>query len=109
LKGVAKNLRKLADEDVSAFPVEIAYSYTSNVGKGEYETETKELQVESPDSAEQAARRLEGQMERLSHRRDGMVQELQRKKHVVGEARQELKEFVRGARLLIGEVLAILH
>lgn len=110
LKGVARSLRKLADEDVSAFPVEIAYRYTSSDGgKGEYLTKTKELEIESPGAAEEAARRMEQQMDRLSRLRDEMVQELEREKHVVGQAKVELREFVRGAHPLIGEVLAVLH
>jgi hypothetical protein len=110
LKGVARTLRKLADENVTEYPIEIAYSYTtSDGGKGKYVTKTKELQVEDPGSAEEAARKLEQQMERLGRLRDEMVQELEKKKQVVGQARVEVREFVRGTRPLIGEVLAVLY
>lgn len=108
LKGVAKTLRKLADEK-DAFPIEIEYQYTSSSGKGQYETKTKELQIDSADSAQDAARKLDDQVERLGRLRDEMVQVLEKKKDVVGQARVELREFVRRARPLIGEVLAVLH
>jgi prefoldin subunit 5 len=109
IKGTVKALSKLAEAADSVFPVEIEYKYTSSSGKDEYVTKTEELEVESRDSAEQAALRLEKQMDRLGRLRDEMVAGLRRKQQTVSQAKSELGEFVHGTRPLVREVLAVLH
>lgn len=108
LKRVVKKLAKLSKQDESAFPVEVEYHHTSAVDD-QYSTKTAEFEVEGPDSAEQAAQKLEKQLDRFGRLRDQMVEKLKDKRRALDATKSELKDFVGMTRPLIDEVLVVLQ
>lgn len=107
LEKVVKDLNKLAGKDKAEFPIEVEYSYTA-AQEDDYITKTAELELEGPDSAEQAAKKLEKQLDRYGRLRDQMVESLKHKRKALGETKADLKDFVGSTRPLAEEVLAVL-
>jgi len=109
LERAIATLSELAEGDPSAFPAEVAYTYTATRGKDQYVTKEEELLLEDSGSAEAAAKRLEKKLGRFGRLRDQMVESLKQRRKTVGEAKSELKDFVHGTNPLVSEVLATLH
>jgi len=108
LERTVQALSGLAAEAPSAFPTEVAYTYTATQGNGVYVTKEKELLVEDANSAENAAKRLEKGLARFGRLRDQMVATLKQRRSSVREAEAETQHFVQGTHRLVGEVLATL-
>lgn len=107
LERLVKDLSKLAGKDSSEFPIEVEYNYTA-AQEDDYITKTAELELDGPDSAEQAAKKLEKQIDRYGRLRDQMVESLKLKRKALGETKADLKDFVGSTRPLAKEVLAVL-
>jgi hypothetical protein len=108
LEKVIEEIRSLAEDESTDYPVEVTYSHTGRDASSGLVTKTETLTFTDADEALQAAKKIEKRMGRWAKLRSQMVDDLKQRQNRVGEVTSNLSEFVDSSRPLLRDIIVTL-
>lgn len=109
LEKVIEEIRSLAEDQATEYPVDVTYSHTARDAASGLVTKTETLTFVDAEEALQAAKKIEKRMGRWAKLRSQMVDDLKQRQTRVGEVTSNLTEFVDSSRPLLRDIMVTLR